>query len=73
MSILVSRFGFLNFDQSGWGVQIRNQRLRKLPNAESHLNQITSNDEICVKNKLRSRQIFVCILLMKLIRNSYFK
>ena len=41
MSIFVGRFGFLNFDLGGWGVQIRNQRLRKLPSTEFHLNQIT--------------------------------
>ena len=41
MSILVGRFGFLNFYLRGRGVQIRNQRLRKLPNTEFHLNQIT--------------------------------
>ena len=28
---------------------------------------MTSNDKICVKNKFRSRQIFFCILLLKLI------
>ena len=41
MSIFVDRFGFLNFDRGWWGVQIRNQRLRKLPSTEFHLNQFT--------------------------------
>ena len=43
MSIFIGRFGFLNFDLGGWEVQIRNQRLRKLPSTEFHLivNQIT--------------------------------
>ena len=41
MSIFVGRFGFLNFDLGGWGVQIRNQRLRKLRSIEFFLNQIT--------------------------------
>ena len=41
MSIFVGRFGFLNFDLGGCRVQIRNQRLRKLPSSEFYLNQIT--------------------------------
>ena len=42
MSIFSGCFGFLNFDLGGWRVQIRNQRLCKLPSTEFHLNQITS-------------------------------
>ena len=41
MSVFVGRFGFMNFDLGGWGVQIRNQKLRKLPSTELHVNQIT--------------------------------
>ena len=41
MGIFVGHFGFLNFDIGEWEVQIRNQRLRKLPSTEFHLNQIT--------------------------------
>ena len=41
MCIFVGRFGFLNFDLGGWGVQIRSQRLRKLPSIVFHRNQIT--------------------------------
>ena len=41
MCIFIGSFGFLNFDLGGWGVQIRNQRLRKLPTTELHPNQIT--------------------------------
>ena len=41
MSILVGRFGVLDFDLGGWWVQIRNQRLRKLPSTKFYLNQIT--------------------------------
>ena len=48
MSIVVGRFGFLNFDLGGWEVQIRNQRLRKLPSMEFHLNQITFDILICL-------------------------
>ena len=41
MIIFVQRFGFLNSDLGGWGVQIRNPRLCVLPSTEFHLNQIT--------------------------------
>ena len=41
MSILVGRFEFLNFGLGGRWVQIRNQRLRKLPSTKFYLNQIT--------------------------------
>ena len=41
MCIFVGHFGFLNFDLGGCGVQIGNQRLRKLPTIEFHSNQIT--------------------------------
>ena len=40
MSIFVRCFRFLNFDLGGWGVQIRNYRLRELPSTEFQLNQI---------------------------------
>ena len=48
MIIFVQRFGILNSDLGGWGVQIRNQRLRKLPSTEFHLNQITFDIFICL-------------------------
>ena len=41
MCFVVGHFGFLNFYLGGWGVQIRNQRHRKLPSTEFHPNQIT--------------------------------
>ena len=41
MCIFFVHFGFLNFDLGGRGVQIRNQRLHKLPSTECHPNQIT--------------------------------
>ena len=40
MWIFVGHFEFMNFDLGGRGVQIRNQRLRKLPSATFHPNQI---------------------------------
>ena len=41
MCIFVGNFRFLNSDLGGWGVPIRNQRLRNLPSTEFNPNQIT--------------------------------
>ena len=40
MCIFVGRFEFLNFYLDGWGVEIRDQRLRSLPSTDFHTNQI---------------------------------
>ena len=52
MSFFVGHFGFLNFDLGRWGVQICNQRLRKLPSIEFHRNQITFAHFSCINNLL---------------------